>query len=123
MSHCSAEDRIKVNPLAARNEKSCEWDSIAGLFRVPGCSGTARYAATYWAFDGHYCEQHARLQVERSGPCVELVPVTEHEICEYEPCGASAIYVRREAVDDFALCPAHSLQLQQGIDYPALATT
>lgn len=41
MSQCSAENRIKVKPIAAQDEKSCEWDSITGLFPIPGCSGQA----------------------------------------------------------------------------------
>ena len=112
MGRCSAEDRIKVNPLAAQHEKSCEWDSITGLFLIPGCSGTASYAVACWGCGGHFCEQHARLVVEQSGACEELVPVTEYETCDYECCGACAIYARTGAIADFALCPAHTLQIQ-----------
>ena len=123
ISQCSTEDRIKVKPLAVQDEKSCERDSITGLFPIPGCSGTAHYAVAYWGCGGHICEQHARLKVERFGPCVELVPVTEHETCDYESCGASAIYARTGAFADFSLCPAHTLQIQLGNACPVGATT
>ena len=112
ISQCSTEDRIKVKPLAARDEKGCEWDSITGLFLIPGRSGTSRYAVAYWRCGGHFCEQHACLVVEQSGACEELVPVTEPETCDSEFCGASAIYARTGAFADFALCPAHTLQIQ-----------
>ncbi len=114
MSQCSVEDRIKVKPLAARDEKPCEWDSIGGLFLIPGCSGTARYAVAYWGYGGHFCEQHAHLLVEQPSACQELVPCTEHDTCDYESCGESAVYARTGAMADFTLCPAHNHQFQLG---------